>query len=155
MTVLTVQPAARVLLIDGDDDMAALDAVFGRGSRETSALPSTLAEFFRPQDWVELHAARTIDWERVGERVDAVWVTEVGVGAGGAGAPRADWDVATVWFPHGDSFDTVNEVALDQIPARRRSVGFAPLQVENRQPRPGLPPASPGPTSQQQRGRLR
>lgn len=113
-TCLTVRRAAadaRILVIDNDHDMVAIDGVYGRDDPQIPPMPASLADVVRDRDWQRLHTRRRIDWTAVAADFDAVHVTDTGLASGSGAIPRLDWDVPTVWFTR-PAFEVVDHVTL-------------------------------------------
>lgn len=140
LAIIRVAATARVLVIDDDEDVRALDRAYGR--REPRIPPRTAA-WPRQRDWDELTTQRVFDWPAIAADFDAVHVTDGGLNCGGGVIPRLRWDVASVWFPW-VAFQIHNTIALPPLAIRRpawtRPHGrlryfHAPLVTTPRRPR--------------------
>jgi hypothetical protein len=111
LTILQASADARILVIDHDQDTAAVDSVYGRGDPQIPPRPARLAGLLRDRDWQELNTQRRIDWAAIATDFDAVHVSDTGLGCGGGTIPRLRWDVPTVWFTRA-AFEIVDQVTL-------------------------------------------
>jgi hypothetical protein len=119
LTVIRVAAKARVLVIDGDTDVRALDRRYGRGEPEVPPMtPAVAAAGISQSDWEELNTQRVFDWPAIAGDFDAVYLTENGLNSGGGVVPRLRWDVPTVWLPH-PAFHIEGVVAVGPNTLRR------------------------------------
>jgi hypothetical protein len=96
LTVVRAVPTARVLVVDNDDDVSAMDRVYGRGD---PCVPPRSPAWPCQSDWEELTTRRVFDWAAIAQDFDAVHLTPGGLNCGGGVVPRLRWDVPSVWFP--------------------------------------------------------
>jgi hypothetical protein len=115
LTIIRVAPTARVLVIDSDDDVLALDRAYGSGDPQ---IPPHTSAWPRAGDWEELTTQRVFDWRTIAADFDAVHVTAGGLDCGGGVIPRLRWDVPSVWFPRA-AFQIDDVIAMPHTVTRR------------------------------------